>query len=168
MTGRPGDRDPTEIRLSVDPRERRMRGVATWGNVPFDVPLVSQIEGNLWTGGCQNGLVLPSHIRHLVSLYPWERYEVRHALSTELYVRRYDGSDVDEDRLEPLVLWAEACVQDAPTLIHCQAGLNRSGLIAALVLMRGGRTGREAVELLREKRSPAVLCNPHFDEFLVG
>ena len=42
-------------------------------------------------------------------------------------------------------------------LIRCQAGVNRSGLITALVLMVDGRTAHEAIELIRERRAPAVL-----------
>ena len=68
--------DPTRIDISFDPRERRMRGYARHGNTPFDVPFVSQITDNLWTGGCEDGLVLPANIAHVVSLYPWETYRV--------------------------------------------------------------------------------------------
>jgi protein-tyrosine phosphatase len=52
------------------------------------------------------------------------------------------------------------------TAHNCQAGLNRSGLVAALALIRSGMTPAEAITLLRSKRSPAVLCNPTFERFL--
>lgn len=51
-------------------------------------------------------------------------------------------------------------------LIHCQAGLNRSGLLAARTLMKRGHTADEAIALLREKRSPLVLCNDAFENWL--
>jgi hypothetical protein len=48
----------------------------------------------------------------------------------------------------------------------CQAGWNRSGLIAALVLLHEGFSSDEAIALIREKRSPNALCNPHFVAYI--
>ena len=52
-------------------------------------------------------------------------------------------------------------------LVRCQAGLNRSGLVTALVLMLEGHTALEAIELLRTRRSPWVLCNNDFVQWLI-
>lgn len=168
MAGQKGADDPTWIPVHVDPREQRMRGVAVHGNVPFDVPFVSQIEGNLWQGGCQNGLVLPKTIEHIVSLYPWEAYTLTHEVKSALTVRMYDATDQGYDLVDSIAKWTLACVQDGPTLVHCQAGLNRSSLIAARVLTLQGLTGVEAISLLREKRSPACLCNHAFEGWVAG
>ncbi len=47
------------------------------------------------------------------------------------------------------------------TLVHCQAGLNRSGLLVALALIRGVpdyyQRPDDAIKLLREKRSPCCV-----------
>ena len=51
-------------------------------------------------------------------------------------------------------------------LIRCQAGVNRSGLVTAIVLMLQGMSADEAISLLRERRSPLVLNNPDFERFL--
>jgi len=59
-----------------------------------------------------------------------------------------------------------ACREDGPTLVHCQAGLNRSSLVAARALVLGGMTADDAIALIREKRSPACLCNPAFERWL--
>lgn len=48
----------------------------------------------------------------------------------------------------------------------CQAGWNRSGLIAALVLLHEGFSSDEAIALIRERRSPNALCNPHFVRYI--
>ena len=48
----------------------------------------------------------------------------------------------------------------------CQAGLNRSSLIVALVLLKEGYTATEAIELIRKKRSQYALFNKHFVEFI--
>jgi len=51
-------------------------------------------------------------------------------------------------------------------LSRCQAGLNRSGAIMALVLIKEGYSTSESIELIRTKRSPYALNNPHFLEKL--
>ena len=160
--------DHTKIPIQFDPKIQRMSGVARHGMVPFDVPFISHIVENLWMGGCSNGLILPDNIKHVVSLYPWERYAVKHELESELYFKAYDA-DVEELRpqLRRRVDWIKKCLDDGPTLVHCQAGLNRSGLLAAYTLTDMGVEGKEAVKVLREKRSPAVLCNTSFEAFIL-
>jgi protein-tyrosine phosphatase len=49
---------------------------------------------------------------------------------------------------------------------RCQAGWNRSGLIIALVLLKEGYSADDAISLIRERRSPNALCNPHFVKFI--
>lgn len=159
--------DPTKITIAFDPLTERMRGITAHGRLSFDMPYISPIGGNLYVGGCREGLVLPPLFRHVVSLYPWERYRVDHELESFTEVRAYDA-DVAPlvDRLGPLVSWTEACLAEGPTLVHCQAGLNRSNLLAALVLIRGGMSADRAIGALRKRRSPAVLCNPSFEAYL--
>lgn len=53
-------------------------------------------------------------------------------------------------------------------LIRCQAGVNRSGLTSALVLMLHGYSAAEAIALLRERRGLSVLCNPDFEDWLLA
>jgi protein-tyrosine phosphatase len=48
----------------------------------------------------------------------------------------------------------------------CQAGLNRSSLIVALVLLKEGYTATEAVDLIRAKRSAYSLFNNYFVDFI--
>jgi len=50
-------------------------------------------------------------------------------------------------------------------LIHCAAGINRSGLLSAAVLIRGGYDADEAIALVRTARTGA-LNNPNFVELL--
>lgn len=161
--------DPTRIDLAVDPLAQRMTGVAYHGGTPFDVPYMSKITENLWQGGCRDGLVLPHHIKHVVSLYPWERYRVAHELDSHMAVRLYDSLDTPDDgQLEALAGWVNVCRRTGPVLVHCQAGLNRSGLVAGLALVLDGTPPADAVALLRSSRSPAVLCNPAFEAALLA
>jgi protein-tyrosine phosphatase len=166
------DQDPTKITLQTnikqdrDPTIQRMIGIARHGNTPFDVPFISNIEGNLWQGGCHNGLQLPHFIKHVVSLYPWETYQIKHDLESYMSVKMYDSLDQSMEQIEAIAQWVNVCVKDAPTLLHCQAGLNRSSLVAARALMLEGRTADAAIKLLRDNRSPAVLCNQSFENYL--
>ena len=48
----------------------------------------------------------------------------------------------------------------------CQAGLNRSSLCVALVLLKEGYTATQAIALIREKRSDYALFNSHFVDFI--
>lgn len=60
--------------------------------------------------------------------------------------------------------WAEG----KKVLIRCQAGLNRSGLVTALVLMMAGYAAEEAIQTIRETRSRYALCNDDFEKWLLS
>lgn len=158
--------DPTGISIDFDPTVQRMSGIARHGNTPFDVPFISQIGYNLWQGGCQQGLMLPKFIKHLVSLYPWEQYKLQHELDSYLVVKMYDSVEQGYEQVEQIARWINICRETAPVLVHCQAGLNRSSLVATRALMLSGKTADEAIGMIREKRSPACLCNPAFEAYL--
>lgn len=163
--------DPTRIDIDTDPTTRRMSGVAVHGNTPFDVPFISEIGDNLWQGGCESGLLLPSFIEHVVSLYPWERYEIVHEVRSELYVQMYDSESQGYDQIDALAAWINLCRKTGHVLVHCQAGLNRSSLVAARALYLSNEFyaqevpngGELILKHLRETRSPAVLCNTAFE-----
>jgi protein-tyrosine phosphatase len=158
--------DPTRIEMIADPLTRILSGVTMHGLMQFDVPFISEIAPNLWQGGCTNGLVLPVTFRHLVSLYPWEAYSLKHELDSAVVVTMLDSLDQELDRVSVLAGWVNACRKTGPVLVQCQAGLNRSSLVTATALMLEGMPAEKAIALLREKRSPACLCNPAFEEWL--
>lgn len=134
----------------------------------FRCPLISHIVGNLYVGGCIDGVRLPDDFRHVVSLYKWERYALG-PTTTRHEFTMYDAGDMpDLDQLDAIVRLARDCVRGGKTLIHCQAGLNRSNLVASLVLIGDGMPAAEAVALLREKRSPVVLCNETFERYVLA
>lgn len=163
--------DPTAIDIEFDPHHQRMAGTAYHGNKDFDVPYISEVKGaiNLFQGGCHNMLTLPRNIEHLVSLYPWEAYDVEHDLGSRLEVRMYDSVDDAPDMAQVVHVakWVNACREQGPTLVHCQAGLNRSGLVAAVALVLEGYIPEDAITLLRLSRSDAVLCNPAFEKMVM-
>lgn len=159
--------DPTAFDIQFDPTQQRMRGIALHGNTPFDVPFISQITDTLYVGGCESGLKLPNFIKHVVSLYKWEQYHYHDNLDSVLTVTMYDSNEgPDAAQIRCIAEWVNHCQTTGPTLLHCQAGLNRSNLVAAASLMLEGLSAGEAISLLRERRSPAVLCNQTFNTWL--
>lgn len=163
--------DPTKIDIAFDPLVERMRGLATHGNTEFDVPFMSEIAPNLWQGGCFNGLVLPDFIVAAFSLYPWEKYTVKNPDVPYVSLKMYDSLDGIENiaDIESFADHINYWRETGPVLVHCQAGLNRSSLLVGMALVRGdGYTGQEAVDTIREKRSPACLCNNAFRRFLIN
>lgn len=151
----------------ADLTTHHIEGIARMGNTPFKVPLFSHIDGNLWTGGCPR-IKAPAHFKFIVSLYPWEPYEIhQHQCCTQAYLFDH-GAIPDIELMEILAAHVNACRAAGPTLVHCQAGLNRSALVAGLALVRGGLTRpADAIRLLREKRCDAVLCNQNFEQWLL-
>jgi len=57
--------------------------------------------------------------------------------------------------------------QGKRVLVTCAMGLNRSGLIVALVLCMGwGLPAQEAIQRIRARRNPNALFNPYFQMFI--
>jgi protein tyrosine phosphatase (PTP) superfamily phosphohydrolase (DUF442 family) len=145
---------------------QRIEGFAREGNKFFSVPLFSHIAGNLWMGGCPVKSA-PKEFDYVVSFYPWGEYHV-HQHQVHTVATLFDSADqpLQEDRLLTLAHTIRRYADTGPTLVHCQAGLNRSGLLTALTLMVAGMSADSAIRLLREKRCDAVLCNRAFEKWL--
>ncbi len=158
--------DRSHSDLNVDPLTRRLTGVTHHGSIPFDVPYISHVGPNFYLGGCANGLVLPDHVEHVVSLYPWEQYTLTRQPRSITFHWLYDTAATPPPIVRAIAGWVNECVGDGPTLLHCQAGLNRSALVAVLVLMKRGQNAAQAIAWLRAARSPAVLCNSAFEAWL--
>ena len=158
-----------DFNKETDPDNKRLIGTVAYNNRPFDLPYISKIENNLFIGGCIDGLILPSNIEHLVSLYSLEGYKINHEIKSALYSPFDDSLQKPDYRLiKSLAFWVNAKQQSGETLVHCQVGLNRSALIIATALIFKGLSPDIAITLLREKRSPLVLCNPVFENWLLN
>jgi protein-tyrosine phosphatase len=89
-------------------------------------------------------------------------------MSWYVHENRYGFADGPMDaetfvKVQELATWLHAEWRSGKKcLSRCQAGLNRSGLVVALVLMLEGYSADEAVALIREKRDPNALFNFHF------
>lgn len=158
---------PPEFATAMaDLTSHRIEGITIQGDVPFDCPLVTQVEGNLWQGGCPAPRV-PAYFGYVLNLYPWVTY----AFAPGTVIRPVKLLDsihqaLDVEQLTDLADWVNEAREKGPTLVHCQAGLNRSALVTGFALVRAGMEPDAAIALLREKRSPAVLCNPAFEAWL--
>lgn len=155
----------------TDPTQVRFRGTTVHRNMDFDMPFMSKVDDGLWLGGCvsqpQGRLLLPKFVKHVVCLIDFDRYDIQHNLRSYMVYALQDSLDQQLDRVDALARWVNECRADAPTLVHCQAGLNRSGLVVARALILDDVAPAEAISRLRSLRSPAVLCNPAFEEWLL-
>lgn len=83
-----------------------------------------------------------------------------------LYFPFDDANLPDLTRLHAVAeLGASLVGRGQRVLCHCLMGLNRSALIAGLILVHLGKSGREALALLKDRR-PGALYNKMFADYL--
>lgn len=131
---------------------------------PVKIPLFSQVGHNMWMGGAPTTEIPP--VEFIVCLYPWQEYTVPEGITiTKAWL--YDYHEIPDVRqIVALARWTSAVRKIGPVLCHCQAGLNRSGLVVALAMMIDGASADYAIRHLRSARSEYVLCNSTFAEWL--
>jgi hypothetical protein len=140
--------------------------------------LYSEILPNLFISGTLDDDVIQQGKSNLALAQPAEFDSVvcmyGHANPAGYYVReqRFGIADAELDdeskpEIRQLAHWLHSeWRMGKKVAAKCQAGWNRSGLIAALVLLQEGYSASEAIKLIRDKRSPNALCNPHFVRFI--
>ena len=140
--------------------------------------LYSKVLPNLFISGTLDHDVVenPMNYTELLGPSPFDSVVTMygHARPLGYYVReqRFGIADAEIDPLSvPEILqladWLfSEWKQGKKVAARCQAGWNRSGLIIALVLLKEGYSPEEAISLIRERRSPNALCNPHFVKFI--
>jgi hypothetical protein len=150
-------------------------------DIDWDFPLWSEILPGLWLGGTDDNdtietgvdtykprMITKDDFDTVVTLYAWAQpvdwlvEEVRYGF--------YDSeiSHIDFNMVEQAADFAhKAWKSGKRVLIRCQAGINRSSLVMAHVLMKDGLSARATINLMREKRSDAVLLNKHFVEYII-
>ena len=141
-----------------------------------------EIKPGLWLGGTHDEHDMrwgrashelppigPDEFDTIITMYAWARpadwfvKEIRFGI--------YDGdmSDFDTASLHEIVSIAHRDWKAGKkVLVRCQAGINRSGLIMALVLIRDGMSAAKAIELMRSKRARSVLRNETFEKWLLA
>ncbi|MEN9715424.1 MAG: hypothetical protein RJA35_891 [Actinomycetota bacterium] len=103
----------------------------------------------------------------VVTLYAWARPADWFVKELRLGILDGPMTDYNLDDLRNLVVTAHTDWKAGKrVLIRCQAGINRSSLIMALVLIREGLSAKKAIGLMRKQRGMAVLANGHFVDWL--
>lgn len=134
------------------------------------VPLISHVTDNLYVGGHSSFVDLGDFFSDVFSLYVFEGAYKTAESTNHASVRMFDSPTEDTSLVDNLVEQVvEALDRGGNVLVHCQAGINRSNLTAALVLRKWkGLTSEQAIAMLREKRSPLVLANKGFERYLLA
>ena len=105
----------------------------------------------------------------VATLYAWARpmgWGVEE-MRLGIYDNELDPAFVD--KVLRLARWShERWTAGDRILIRCQAGMNRSGLVTALVLMIEGFDAASAIRMIRESRAESCLFNPHFVDWLAS
>ena len=139
--------------------------------------LYSEIAQNLFMGGTDDNDVV--HIAasgrrrtdlpfdSIVTMYAWAQ-----PADWKVQEFRYGVPDaaielIDLDRLKQAVDFGyNRWIAGDRLLVRCQAGLNRSGLVTALILMMSGHDADSAISLIRRNRAEIALFNEHYVEWL--
>ncbi len=150
-----------------------------WDEDFDDPPTYSQIAATLWQGGTDDEDTTFRGRKRLPALSDPRPFDVvvslcAHSLPVGWLVKElrfaFPDGPIDAalyEEVERIADWAYSEWKSGKkVLIRCQAGMNRSSLVTALVLMRDGLTASEAVELLRKKRSSYVFSNKHFLDYV--
>ena len=141
-------------------------------------PLFSEILPNLFMGGTDDDDVthIPARIYNrknglpfdaIVTMYEFARPAFGGVQEFRYAVPDAEMANINLDRLRDAVEFAHARWKAGDrVLVRCQAGLNRSGLVTALVLIKEGHAPQGAIDLIRVKRERDALGNADFAEWL--
>jgi protein-tyrosine phosphatase len=85
-----------------------------------------------------------------------------------VYFPIFDEDLPDLEKLHAVARMGAALIRSGhKVLSHCGMGLNRSALVAGLIMTYLGMTGGEAVQLIRQRR-PGALFNENFASYLMS
>jgi hypothetical protein len=152
----------------------RGRDHGDWENVPREP--WSQVAPRLWMGGHEYlagdgqwaDVIVSDQFDAVYSLharsgYGPSRWVEHHLLEVP------DGVLTAEQIREVDAFAASAALDYAAgrrVLVRCRAGMNRSGLVVAEVLIRSGYTAADAIAMIRKNRAPGALNNEMFVAYL--
>lgn len=141
--------------------------------------LYSMIAPNLFQGGTDDLDVI--HLAQtnnrprtdlpfdaIVTMYAWARPADWKVQEFRYGVPDASITDIDLDRLRQAVDFGyDRWKQGDRVLVRCQAGLNRSGLVLALILIKDGLTPTQAISRIRDNRGEDALFNRDFYNWLM-
>jgi protein-tyrosine phosphatase len=104
----------------------------------------------------------------IVTMYAWARPADWNIQEFRYGVPDASITDIDLDRLRQAVEFGyDRWKSGDRVLVRCQAGLNRSGLVAALIMIKDGLTAQSAINCIRDSRGPDALFNENFHAWLL-
>jgi hypothetical protein len=162
---------------TIEDEDTRIGNTAPdWGKSYGLTELWTEIKPGLWNGGTADedtvlqaregkmsmwsGMVVSDKAEitkdefdAVVTLYAWARPV--DWLVEELRWGIFDGGEApDIEKVRDAVIWAHKRWKNGEkVLLRCQAGLSRSGLLTALVLVRDGMEVQQAIDTIRRERS---------------
>jgi protein-tyrosine phosphatase len=139
--------------------------------------LFNEIATNLFMGGTDDMDVIHFPVNNnnrpdlpfdaIVTMYAyaqpadWKVQEFRYGVPDAAI------EDIDLDRLKQAVEFGyNRWMAGDRVLVRCQAGLNRSGLVTALILMSTGLDAETAIEQIRKNRAEIALFNEDYVRWL--
>jgi protein-tyrosine phosphatase len=139
--------------------------------------LLNEIATNLFMGGTDDMDVIHFPAKNnnrtdlpfdaIVTMYAyaqpadWKIQEFRYGVPDAAI------EDIDLDRLKQAVEFGyNRWMAGDRVLVRCQAGLNRSGLVTALILMSTGLDAETAIEQIRKNRAEIALFNEDYVRWL--
>ena len=104
----------------------------------------------------------------IVTMYAWARPADWQVQEFRYGVDDAAITDIDLNRLRQAVEFGyDRWKQGDRVLVRCQAGLNRSGLVLALILIKDGLKPAEAIARIRDNRGDDALFNRDFHNWLL-
>jgi len=104
----------------------------------------------------------------IVTMYAWARPADWQVQEFRYGVDDAAITDIDLNRLRQAVEFGyDRWKAGDRVLVRCQAGLNRSGLVLALILIKDGLTPSEAIAQIRQNRGEDALFNNNFHNWLM-
>ena len=141
--------------------------------------LHSEIAPNLFMGGTDDADVIQNPIARnirrtdmpfdaIVTMYAWAQPADWNIQEFRYGVPDAAIADIDLNRLKQAVEFGyNRWMAGDRVLVRCQAGLNRSGLVTALILMSTGLDAETAIKEIRKNRSEDALFNQDYVTWLM-
>ena len=142
--------------------------------------LYSEIAPNLFMGGTADEDVIHQAAPYnkartdlpfdaIITMYAWANPADWKVQEFRYGIYDSDISQIDLDRLKQAVEFGyNRWLSGDRVLVRCQAGLNRSGLVTALIMMSTGLDAETAIEQIRKNRAEIALFNTHYVEWLMS
>ena len=140
--------------------------------------LYSMIAPNLFQGGTDDLDVIHLPVTNnrkrtdlpfdaIITMYAWARPADWNVQEFRYGVPDASITDIDLRRLKQAVEFGyDRWKSGDRVLIRCQAGLNRSGLVTALIMIKDGLSPERAIALIRKGRGEDALFNNNFCNWL--